>query len=94
MGEGGGSSSRGDVRAGVPLPAVGEEGDKAGSEALALREDLLDFGASVSVSPSMPSVIKADVRGLSVLEPGILDRSVLKDLAESLVSDLMNEGKA
>lgn len=94
MGEGGGCGlSIGDITEGVSAED-GEVGDTAGSECLLLRADLLDLIVSLSdLSPS-PFDSKAEVRGLSVFpEPGILDRKVLKDLVESLVSDLLKEGR-
>lgn len=70
-----------------------EAGDIAGSEDLNFLPDLLDLSVSESdLSPS-PLDNKAEFRGLSVLFPGIFDRKVLKDLADSLVSDLLNDGK-
>lgn len=71
---------------------VGEVGDMAESVLLVLLPDLLVLMVSVSVSPS-PLESKAEFLGLSVFDPGILDRSALKDRAESLVSDLAKEGK-
>lgn len=71
----------------------GEVGVMAGSEDLVLLADLLDLSVSESdLSPS-PLDNRAEFRGLSVLLPGILDRRVLKDLADSLVSDLLKDGK-
>lgn len=93
MGEGGGwESSSGEVKPDVSTED-GEVGDMAGSEALPFLADLLDLSVSESdLSPS-PLESKAEFLGLSVLLPGILDRRVLKDLADSLVSDLLKEGK-
>lgn len=94
MGEGGGcGSSIGDVTEGVSAEE-GEVGDIAGSECLVLRPDLLDRIVSLSDRSPSPFDRRAELRGLSVLlEPGIFDRRVLKDLVESLVSDLLKEGK-
>lgn len=75
----------------------GEVGDIAGSDCLCRekRRLLPDFMDSASdLSPESPLDIRAEFRGLSVLaeEPGIFDLRALKDLVESLVSDLLNEG--
>lgn len=74
----------------------GEVGVMAGSECLDLefRPDLPDLMVSLSdLSPS-PLDSRAELRGLSLFpEPGILDRRALKDLVESLVSDLLKEGR-
>lgn len=93
MGDGGGwESSSGEVRPEVSMDD-GEIGDTAGSEDLAFLPDLEDLSVSESdLSPS-PLDSRAEFRGLSVLLPGILDRRVLKDLADSLVSDLLKDGK-
>lgn len=97
MGDGGGcgsSNGEGEVKAELSLE-MGETGDAAGSEDLALecRPDLPDLMVSVSdLSPS-PLDSRAEVRGLSLFpDPGILDLRALKDLVESLVSDLLKEG--
>lgn len=93
MGDGGGwESSSGEPRPEVSMDD-GEVGVIAGSEDLPFLADLLDLSVSESdLSPS-PLDSNAEFRGLSVLVPGILDRSVLKDLADSLVSDLLKEGR-
>lgn len=62
------------------------------SALLVLLPDLLDLSVSVSVSPS-PLESRAEFRGLSVFAPGIFDRRVLKDRADSLVSDFEKDGK-
>lgn len=74
----------------------GEVGDTAGSDCLDLEwrrslfPDLTEPESDFSTSPLDRRV---EFRGLSVLpEPGILERKVLKDLVESLVSDLLKEG--
>jgi len=96
MGDGGGwASSRGEV---TPVSTdEGEVGDTAGSEDLLrekrpLRPDFTDPASDLS--PASPLDNSAELRGLSVLaeEPGIFDLRVLKDLVESLVSDLLNDG--
>lgn len=90
MGDGGGwASSTGEVS---PELSDGEVGDITASVLLDLLPDLLDLSVSESVSPS-PLESRAEFRGLSVLDPGILDRSVLKDRADSLVSDFEKDGK-
>lgn len=75
----------------------GEVGVIAGSDDLCRekRRLLPDFIDSASdLSPESPFDMRAEFRGLSVLdeEPGILDLRALKDLVESFVSDLLNEG--
>lgn len=93
MGDGGGwESSSGEVRPEVSMDD-GEVGVIAGSEALDFLPDLLDLSVSESDLSASPLDRSAEFRGLSVLFPGILDRRVLKDLADSLVSDLLKEGK-
>jgi hypothetical protein len=56
-----------------------------------LLPDLMEAASDLSrlVSAERPDV---EVRGLSVLVPGIFDRSELKDRVEPLVSDLLKEG--
>lgn len=90
-GDGGGwASSMGEVTAEL---SIGEVADGiAASELFVLLPDLLDLSVSVSVSPS-PLVSKVEFRGLSVFAPGIFDLRVLKDRADSLVSDFEKEGK-
>lgn len=95
-GEGGGwESSSGEATPVVSMDE-GDVGETAGSECLDLecRRSLLpDLTEAESDFSTSPLDSRAEFRGLSVLpEPGILDRKVLKDLDESLVSDLLNEG--
>lgn len=95
MGDGGGcDSSNGEDTADV-LMEPGEPGVAKGSDerCLEYRDDLPDRTVSESdLSPS-PLESSAELRGLSFLaEPGILERKVLNDLVESLVSDLLKDG--
>lgn len=96
MGEGGGwESSRGEVTAEVSIDD-GDVGDIAGSDDLVreFRPDRLDLIVSLSDLSISPLGSSAEFRGLSFFpEPGILDRRALKDLVESLVSDLLKDGK-
>lgn len=56
------------------------------------RPDLMELASDRS-SDESPLPIMEDDRGLSFLPlPGILDRSVLKDRVDSLVSDRLNDG--
>lgn len=54
-----------------------------------LLPDRIEPASDLSSPFARPAV---EFRGLSVLLPGILDRSALKDRVESFVSDLLNEG--
>ncbi len=79
--------------------AVGDDGD-VGSDSRPVpfsadRELFPDFtDAPSDLSTSVSPLLKFDVelRGLSVLLPGILDLKPLTDLVDSLVSALLNEG--
>jgi hypothetical protein len=103
MGDGGGfSSSPGEV-ASSPSSCDGEVGPGNGESGASVRlaleiagreifPDLRDAESDLStrVSPLLnPDV---ELRGLSVLLPGILDLSPRKDLIDSLVSALLNDG--
>lgn len=92
MGDGGGSgSSRGEDSS-----SDGDVGD-AGSMSPVFKADLEllpDLTDAASVRSAVSPVLKFDVelRGLSVLLPGIFDLSPRKDLVDSLVSALLNDG--
>lgn len=78
---------------------MGDDGD-VGSESMPVpfnadRElfpDFMDAASDLSSSGSPLLRFDVELRGLSVLLPGILDLRPLKDLVDSLVSALLNEG--
>lgn len=55
-----------------------------------LLPDLTDAASDLSFS--VPDIMDIEFRGLSVLVPGIFDLNDRKDLDDSLVSDLLNDG--
>lgn len=99
MGDGGGSgSSTGEDRSSESPEGDDGETGESGSSPVPLsadRELLPDFtdpasDLSTSVSPLLK--FEVELRGLSVLFPGILDLKPRKDLVDSFVSALLNEG--
>jgi hypothetical protein len=99
MGDGGGlSSSRGDATS-SPSSCEGDVGPDNGESGAVLeiadRElfpDRIDPASDLSTSVSPLLNPDVELRGLSVLLPGILDRSARKDRVDSFVSALLNDG--
>jgi hypothetical protein len=103
MGDGGGFSSSPGEATSSPSSCDGDVGPDNGESGASVRlaleiagrelfPDLRDAESDLStmVSPLLnPDV---ELRGLSVLPPGILDLSPRKDLIDSLVSALLNDG--